>query len=81
MSSIIIRNVKPGSILRLRERAKANNRSLEAEVRDLIEREVGKPTMAEWLERIDLLRAEIPPWQPGMPTAVDLVRECRGEDR
>lgn len=81
MSTLTIRDVKPAVVRRLKERAKASHRSVEAEVRALLEREAGKPTMVEWLKRIDRLRAEVPTWQPGMPTAVALVRECRGEDR
>ncbi|MBA3699430.1 MAG: hypothetical protein H0W78_11330 [Planctomycetes bacterium] len=81
MSTLTIRDVKPAVVRRLKERAKANHRSLEGEVRALLERESSKPTMEEWLKRADRLRAELPPWEPGMPTAVELVREGREEDR
>ena len=81
MSTLTIRDVKPAIVRRLKERAKANHRSLEGEVRALLEREATKPTMEEWLKEVDRLRAEIPPWKPGMPTAVELVREGREEER
>lgn len=81
MSTLTIRDLKPTIVRRLKERAKANHRSLEGEVRAMLEREAAKPSMAEWLKEADRLRAELPPWEPGMPTAVELVREGRDEDR
>jgi plasmid stability protein len=79
MTTLIIRDVKPAVLRRLQQQATANRRSVQAEVQALLERHAGKPTMAEWLQRMDRLRAEIPPWRPGMPTAVELVREGRGD--
>jgi antitoxin FitA len=81
MSTLTIRDVKPAIVRRLKERAKVNHRSLEGEIRALLEREATLPSMAEWLKEADKLRAELPPWQAGMPTAVELVREGREEDR
>jgi antitoxin FitA len=81
MSTLTIRDVNPALVKRLKALAKAHQRSLEGEIRALLEREAVKPSMAEWLKRAARFRASLPPWTPGEPTAADLVREGRDEDR
>ena len=58
MGSLTIRNLDDGVIDRLKAQARANQRSLEGEVRHLLIREVSEylPT-AEFLERADALAA------------------------
>lgn len=41
MAAVTIRNLDPGDIVRLKERAKRNHRSMEAEVRALISESLG----------------------------------------
>ena len=80
-SSSIAWRARPFDRSRRGEGREAHQRSLEGEIRALMEREAKQRRMTAWLKRIDRLRKQVPPWKPGMPTAVDLVRECREEDR
>ena len=80
-AALTVRQLPSATAARLRRRAKANHRSLEAEVRDILIREAERPTVQEWLAEAERLRAEVAPWRPGMPTAADLVRAGRDEDR
>ncbi len=42
-----------------------------------MEREAKQRHMSAWLNRADRLRKQVPPWNPVMLTAVELVRdEC-----
>lgn len=79
--ALTVRQLPTQTAKRLRARAKANHRSLEAEARAILIEQTGLPTMAEWLVEAERLRLEVTPWQPGMPTAAELVREGRDEDR
>lgn len=81
MGTLTIRDVKTTVVRRLKAKAKANHRSLEAEARDILARQAALPTKAEWLAEAERLRAEVAPWKPGMPTAVQLVRQGRDEER
>jgi plasmid stability protein len=81
MSTLTIRDLKPAVVARLKRKAAANHRSLEGEVRALLEREAAEPTLAAWLEQAAKLRATLRPARPGDPTAVDLVREGRDGER
>ena len=58
MGNLTIRNLNDAVIDRLKEQARANERSLEAEIRHLLTREVaGCPDTAEFLARADALAA------------------------
>lgn len=81
MANLTVRDVDDDVVEWLRTQAKAHQRSLEGEIRALLEREARQRRMGAWLKRVALLRKQLPPWQPGMPTAADLVREGRDEDR
>jgi len=81
MANLTVRDVDDDVVEWFRRQAKAHQRSLEGEIRALMEREAKQRRMTAWLKRIDRLRKQVPPWKPGMPTAVDLVREGRDEDR
>ena len=81
MTNLTVRDVDDDVVAWLRTQAKAHQRSLEGEIRALLEREARQRRMASWLKRVARLRKQLPPWKPGMPTAVDLVREGREEDR
>lgn len=65
---------------RLKARAVEAGRSLEAELREILNlaaqpsKEQQKQEAPETLRRI---RAQSRPWQPGEPTAADLIREDR----
>ena len=60
MATLTIRNL-PGTTRRaLKERAAAHNRSMEAEVRDILAEAVGNPHnfVADWIAAADSLRGE-----------------------
>jgi plasmid stability protein len=81
MGTLTIRDLKPAIVKRLKEKAKAHHRSLEGEVRALLEREAAQPSLTEWLAKAARTRARLPRWKPGQPTAADLVRDAREEER
>ena len=75
MANVTIRNLDDQVVARLKERAKANNRSLEAELREILTREVGSMTRQE---RVALAR-RIAAMTPNVPQtdSVELLREDR----
>jgi plasmid stability protein len=81
MANLTVRDVDDEVVEWFRGQAKAHQRSLEGEIRALLEREARQRTMGTWLKRVSRLRKQLPPWQPGMPTAAELVREGRDEER
>jgi plasmid stability protein len=78
MPDLLIRDVDPAMVERLKAQAKRNGRSMQAEAREILEKNV-QMTMAEWLERMAELTKDDPPWQPGDPTVAELIREERDE--
>jgi plasmid stability protein len=77
MATLTIRDVDPAVVEWLKRQAATHQRSLEAEVRSLLDREARQRDMAAWLRRVDKLRRRVPPLTAGQPTAADLVRESR----
>jgi plasmid stability protein len=75
MANLTIRNLDNAVVERLKNRAKANNRSLEAEVRDLLERSVGPMSREEFIGLARRVRA----MTPNMPQtdSTILLREDR----
>lgn len=78
MPDLLVRNVDPAIIERLKAQAKRNGRSMQAEAKAILEANV-QMTMEEWLARMAELRAQDPPWKPGDPTSAELIREEREE--
>jgi plasmid stability protein len=74
MATITVRNVRPEVQRALKKSAAAHGRSMEAEVRAILEREAGRgAAVTAWLEAAENLRGadlELP--QRSMPRAVDL---------
>jgi plasmid stability protein len=56
MATVTIRNLDDEVVERVRQRAKANNRSLEAELRTIISREAGRLTPDELFRIADAIR-------------------------
>jgi plasmid stability protein len=79
--ALTVRQLPRQAMQRLQARARANHRSMEAEARAILLEQVARPTVAEWQAEAERLRAEIPPWRPGLPTAAELVRDGRDEER
>jgi plasmid stability protein len=75
MSQILVRNLSPETVERLRAQAKRNRRSLEAEVRVIIE-QAGRPKYT--LEDFQRMTAEIRAAAgPQRSDSADLIREDR----
>ena len=76
MAQMLIRNMDDHLVERLKLRARAAGRSLEAEVRHVLEQDWRRDAQAR-LARVQALAAMTPPQPPGSPLAEDLVREDR----
>jgi antitoxin FitA len=76
MPQLLVRNVADDTVAELKARAAAHGRSLEAEVRAILE-VATKPSREELLRELDAIRAQTRPWQPGEPTAAATIREDR----
>ena len=80
MSQILVRNLDPEIVARLKERAERNRRSLEAEVRAILEdysvRVVRERRVEEFLRIADEIRARSGPQRTN---SVDLIREDRDD--
>jgi plasmid stability protein len=76
MSQILVRDLAPGIVEQLKKRAKANHRSLQAEVKDILEREARPPRLSreEFAAIADRIRSQAPPQHTD---SVDLIREDR----
>ena len=76
MATVTIRNLDAGIIKKLKAQAKTNNRSLEAELRDLLSNEVQKrERMRQFRAKVDHIAA-MTPNVPQTDSAL-LVREDR----
>ena len=76
MAQVLVRNLDDAAVERLKARAAAKQRSLEAELREILE-EAAKPSKAEALAAMDAIRARTRPPGPDEPTAAEMVREDR----
>lgn len=74
MSQVLVRNLDENTVVRLKAMAAQHGRSLEAEVRAILQG-AARPTKAEALALADAIRARSRPWQPGDMTAAELIRE------
>ena len=76
MGQIIVRNLDDAALLRLKERAKVEGRSLEALVRDALH-DLARPARAELIAEMNEIRARI---GKVSGDSVDLIREDRDND-
>ena len=76
MPQLLVRNVAEDTVAELKARAAAHGRSLEAEVRAILDI-AAKPSRETLLAEADAIRARSRPWQPGEPTAALMIREDR----
>ena len=80
MAQVLVRDLPEDTVARLKERAAEAGRSLEAELREILN-QAAQPSheqrKREALARLDAIRARSRPWQPGEPTAADMIREDR----
>lgn len=76
MAAFHLRNIPDETYARLRARATANGRSINAELLRLLEAELGAPPTESFNERLDRLLAEYTAG-PDAPDVVALIREDR----
>jgi antitoxin FitA len=80
MAQVLVRDLPDETVARLKERAAEAGRSLEAELREILN-QAAQPTheqrKQEALAVLDRIRANSRPWQPGEPTAAEMIREDR----
>lgn len=76
MPAFHLRNIPDDLYARLRKRARAEGRSINAEILAILERELDRPDPQELMRRLDELRSE---WtlSPEAPKPEDLIREDR----
>ena len=77
MAQILVRNLDDSVVRRLKEQAKQHGRSLQAEVKMILEdrAERPKPDMAATRELIDKIRSQFKGRE--FPDSVELIREDR----
>lgn len=76
MAQVLVRNLADDVVERLKARAAAHGRSLEGELRGILEAAARTPK-EEALARLDAIRATTRPPGPGEPTAAEMIREDR----
>ena len=79
MATLTIRNLEAETVDKLKQRAKKNQRSLEAEVRHIITRFVEQPDRAELWKIADQITAMTPKDIPQTDSTL-LIREDRDRD-
>jgi plasmid stability protein len=83
MPQLLVRNVDEETIARLKARAAANGRSMEAELREVIRAALTAPTLDDrWaeFERLAALSRAMTKRRPaGAATSEELLRESRDE--
>ena len=78
MGQVVIRNIDDRVLDRLKARARAQHKSLEQSLRDLLT-EAANSGRAELIAELERIRAMTPARRPGVayPTAEQLIREDR----
>jgi len=71
-----VRDIPPALLERLRERARREGRSMNAEMLAILERDLSLPSHEEFTRRLDDLRRRIR-LSPDAPKPEDLIREDR----
>jgi len=77
MTDLLVRDMDPNVVKRLKGLAKAHRRSLQAEVRAILEDEAARGDRQAWTTWLDEFRASA--GSPVDTDAVDLLRESRDE--
>jgi plasmid stability protein len=77
MTNLTIRNVDAAQVERLRQRAARNNRSLEAELRQLITDAAARPTTEELVALADKVAAMTP--DVPQTDSTEIIRQMRDE--
>jgi plasmid stability protein len=81
MAQVLVRDLPEETVARLKSRAAEAGRSLETELRDILNR-AAQPTKEQEKQEapkaLDEICARSRPWRPGEPTAAESIREDRG---
>ena len=77
MATLTVRKLNDTTYENLGKRAKQHNRSLEAEVRDILDREAKSFDMAAWIAGVRAIQQNDPLVAPEGKTSLDLLREDR----
>ncbi len=78
MPALTIRKLDDATYARLGERAKRHNRSLEAEVREILKHGAASFDLESWLKEASNLRQQTPA-RPDGKTTLDMLRDDRDE--
>jgi plasmid stability protein len=76
MTDILIRNVDPGTLERLKRRARNNGRSLQQELHEIILQAAGTRAL-DALALADRIRARLGKTHPRQSDSVDIIRRDR----
>ncbi len=78
MANLTIRNLDDEVVAKLKARAKAHHRSLEAELREILSVTVGRQTREDFLARADRIAAMTPDVE--QTDSTEIIREFRDSD-
>lgn len=79
MSDLLIRGLSPHAVARLKHQASAHGRSMQSEAKAILESGI-RPTVDEWLARVDSTRARMEEEHGVLPdSSAMLVEELRNE--
>ncbi len=78
MANLTIRNLDDEVVAKLKARAKAHHRSLEAELREILSATVGRQAREDFLARADRIAAMTP--KTYQTDSTQLIREDRDTD-
>jgi plasmid stability protein len=76
MAQVLVRNLDEDVVERLKARAAAAGRSLEAELREIVSA-AARPSKEATLRRLDEIRARTRQPGPGEQSVVEMIREDR----
>jgi antitoxin FitA len=77
VSDLLVRDVDPKAVARLKARAALHGRSLQAEVKAILEAEAVLSDQSAWLSWMDVFRAKVT--LRSRTDTADLLRESRDE--
>ena len=81
MPNVMVRNIPKDAYAALKQDAKRNHRSLNAEIlamlRDRVEMARRRARAVEAMKRLDVLQAQMARDYPNQPSSVELIREDR----
>lgn len=76
MAQVLVRDLPEETVAKLKAKAAAKGRSLEAELREILDR-AARSDKEEAMAEMRRIRARSRPLQPGEPTAAEMIREDR----